>query len=164
MQRSSSFTLKEILDEVADAAPEPSALVRPSEARAEAPEAVPPLDDLSPLPGPGTPYRAHSRASNKPLNFLVLLLADASARGFAYGNLDTLDLVPGPPGQGPEIVLRFAGLAAVEVTLAGRRLEALYNYLGLYRIGWVRQLPRSRDFQPSDATVITDVAIKKLEG
>jgi hypothetical protein len=136
------------------------------EAEADTPaEPLPFLDDLPLLPGPGEPYRAFSRPLNRPLPTLVLVLANASARGFSYGNLETVDLVAaGDPGQGPVIVLRFSGTTATEVELSGRHLDALYMHLGGHRIAWIRERSPSRDFIPAAEAVITGIRITKVEG
>jgi hypothetical protein len=159
VQRGSQFSLKEMLAQQPAAEPQ-----RREEPATKEAEPVPPLDELSPLPGPGTPYTAYARASNKPLPSLVLLMPDASVRGFSYANLDTLDLLPASdPGQGPVIVARFSGVTAAEVRISGRRLDALYNYLGHHRTAWIRVRPEARDFL-DEGTVITGIAIKKIEG
>lgn len=124
---------------------------------------VPPLDDLAPLPGPGEPYKAHARASNKPVPMLHLLMADASVRGFSFANLEMLDLrPPSDPGQGPVIAARFTGLTPVDVTISGRNLDKLYFYLGLHRITWVKQRPPLRDFISEKETVVTGITIGKV--
>jgi hypothetical protein len=91
------------------------------------------------LQGPGDAYKAYARASNKPVPTLVLLLSNASTRGFSNANLDRVDLLPASdPGQGLVISMRFAGIAATEVRVAGRNLDGLYTYLGCHRIPCVR--------------------------
>ncbi len=150
VQRESQFSIREMLAQPPAAAPRP----------AEPQDSLPPMEDLSPLPGPGTPYSAHARASSRPLPLLVLLFPDASARGFSYSNLETLDCLCLEPGQGPSIVAVFTGILPLEVTITGRRLDALYSYLGHHRLHWIRVLPQGRDFQTQDATVVTSISIR----
>ena len=63
------------------------------------------------------------------------------------------------PGQGPVIVLLFAGIAATEIFLAGRNLDALYVSLGAHRTAWIRERSPSRDFIPARETVVTGIKI-----
>jgi hypothetical protein len=156
------FSIKEMLAQQGEAEPE-----KPPEAgngtAATAAAALPSLDDLSPLPGPGDPYKAYARPANQMLPTLVLLLADASAKGFSYGNLDQVDLLTASdPGQGPVIALRFTSVIATEVRIMGRNLDFLYNLLGFHRIGWVRERSPSGDFIPEGETVITGITITKV--
>jgi len=118
-------------------------------------------DDLAPLPRPGDDYQAHSRAANKPVPTLRLLLCNGSIRGFPMGHLDSIDFEIDGPGQSPVIVLRFAGLEPSEVRLEGRRLDALYDLLGYERIAWVRELPR--DKATNERTVISGISIRTIE-
>ncbi len=123
-----------------------------------APAGVLALDELHPLPLPGDPYVAFSRASNKPTLSLRFLLADATIKGFSYVNLDSFDLAEsGTAGGGPVIVLRFTGIAVTEVRIEGRHLMALYDKIGHHRIAWVRELPKERDFREEGATVINRI-------
>ncbi len=165
MQRG-KFSIKEMLAQPVEAAEaKPNGEPPPAKAEAEPVEELPPLDDVSPLPGPGDAYKAYARASNKPLPTLVLLLANASTRGFSYANLDTIDLLPSSdPGQGPVIVLRFSGITPTEIVLPGRNLDALYVALGAHRVAWVRERSPSRDFIPAAETVITGIRFNKIEG
>lgn len=166
------FSLKEMLAQPMgetkaeqETKPEPPKPAEAGAAAVEPAETLPALDDLPPLPGQGEAYKAHARASNKPLATLVLLMGDASARGFSYSNLDTLDLVPGnDPGQGPMICMRFNGIVATEVRVSGRNIDGLYSYLGHHRVAWVKERPPSRDFIPQGETVVTGIRISKIEG
>jgi hypothetical protein len=165
MQRG-KFSIREMLAQPVETLAErtPNGEPPPAGAEAEPAEELPPLDDVAPLPGPGDAYKAYARASNKPLPTLVLLLANASARGFSYANLDTLDLLPsGDPGQGPVIVLAFSGITPTEIRLHGRNLDALYVALGAHRTAWIRERSASRDFIPATETVITGIKINKIE-
>ncbi len=119
---------------------------------------------LSPLPRPGDPYQAHARASNKPVATLHAILKNASSRGFSYANYDSIDWLPDDDaGQGPVLVVRFAGLTPCEVRIAGRNLELLHSYIGHCRIGWIRELPTQGDFIDKAAPLIRSVKILTLE-
>jgi hypothetical protein len=125
---------------------------------------LPPLEELSPLPKPGDPYKAHSRANRTPLATLHVLLTDASVRGFSYANFDSIDLLPSnEPGGGPVIVVRFAGLVPCELLIVGRNLDLLHVQLGNYRIAWIRELPTQGNFSDKTAPLIRRVMIKPLE-
>lgn len=125
-------------------------------------QATPAASEAEPLPRPGDPYKAHSRADNKPAMTLHLLLRDGNTRGFAWGNFDSLDYQAGEnPQDGPLLVLRFAGLMAVEVRIFGRNLGQLHAYLAQGRIHWIRELA-GPDFG-EQGTVITRLVIQPAE-
>jgi hypothetical protein len=165
MQRG-KFSIRDMLAQPTEAAEaKPNGEPPPAKAEAEPVEELPPLDDVSPLPGPGDAYKAYARASNRPLATLMLLLANASTRGFSYGNLDTIDLLPSSdPGQGPVIAMRFTSRDTTDILLSGRSLDALYVALGDHRVAWVRERSPSRDFIPAGETVVTGITINKMEG
>jgi hypothetical protein len=131
----------------------------------EAEAALPPSDKLTPLPKPGDAYLAHpSPHGPKAVITLYFLRADSSIRGFPYLNLDSIDLLPDPkPGNGPVIVVRFAGITPTEVTISGRNLDRLFDYLGQHRMPWVRELQPKWDFREAGEPVITGIAIKPIE-
>lgn len=136
----------------------------PPEPEPEPEGELPPLDGLSPLPRPGDPYKAHARAANGPLPTLHVLLKNASSRGFSYANYDSIDWLPDDDaGQGPAIVVRFAGLVPCELRISGRNLEVLHNYIGHCRIGWIRELPTQGDFIDKAAPLIRSVKFVTLE-
>jgi hypothetical protein len=122
-------------------------------------------DVLDPLPKPGDPYKAHARAANKPLLSLLFVQKDGvSVRGFSYGNLDTIDRLPGDkPGSGPVLVLRFTGLTPTEVRLSGRNLATLFVYLSQHRVAWLRELQADRDFSDDAVAVVSGMSINPLE-
>lgn len=121
-------------------------------------------DDPGLLPRPGDPYKAYARIDNKPVAILHLLLADGCRRGFSYANLDSIDLLDGDTGQGPVLVVRFAGIVPIEVRITGRRLDALHVHLGDHRIRWVRELPQGKILADPHAEVVTAIAIAKMTG
>jgi hypothetical protein len=144
-----------------------TAFAPPREEAEADPEAATAFDTLVPLPRPGDPYQAYTRADRMPQLTLRLLRGNGSIRGFSYANLDSIDLRPDDdPGQGPAIVLRFNGIAAVEAKLIGRHLDQdkLYDLLGHHRISWVREWPTGKGFADASATVITRIAIGLVTG
>ena len=115
------------------------------------------------LPEPGDPYKAYSRAANKPLLTVCFLLKDSAVRGFSYSNFDSIDRVPSPvAGGGPAIVMRFAGLAPSEVRMEGRNLNSLFDYAGQHRILWIRERGERRDFIEEPATVVSKISITRI--
>ncbi len=123
-------------------------------------------EKLMALPLPGSAYEAaYARPNNKPVPTLRFLTGDA-VKGLPYANLDSIDLEPaGKPGVGPVIVMRFAGIVAMEARITGRHLLLLYDLLSYHRIAWVRELPQGRDFRDKDekATVITGITVEPVK-
>ncbi len=118
---------------------------------------------LIPLPPPGASYdTAYARPHNKPLATLRFIKGEG-IRGFPYANLDSIDWLPSEkPGGGPSIVIRFSGLVPREATISGRNMRTLFDLLSYHRVAWVRELPPGRDFRDGQATVITDITVKRI--
>lgn len=131
----------------------------------DGPDGLPSLDQLSALPQPGDPYKAYSRASNRPLPTLFLVKADGTFWSYPYScRVEGPHLVRADDAAGNlVVVLRFSGLAGIEVTLAGRRLEQLTNYLGHHRIAWVRELARGKLGVDEGGPVVTGITVRELE-
>lgn len=122
------------------------------------------LDKLTPLPGPGDPYKALPRAANKMLP-TVHFLIDSAREGFSYADLRRLRMIDGDdPEKRPVILLYFAAMVPTEVRIEGNHLDAIYNLLGQHRLGWVRQWPTGRGFSDPNAAVVTKIGIKLLDG
>ena len=76
--------------------------------------------------------------------------------------LSRVRLVPGEkPGSGPVLILRFGD---TEVTLEGRHLHSLYNWIGLHRVPWVWEHPSPAEFADEKATLISRITINHVEG
>jgi hypothetical protein len=136
---------------------------RPPEAEEYAGAGLPAVDDLIPLPQPGDPYKAHARPDNKPLLTLTFLCKDSAEEGFAYSDLRRIRLLPGKPGGGPVLVLRFTEAAIVEVRIEGLRLDAMRGYIRYHRIAWVRELPPGKMIADKTAAVVTSISITQVE-
>ena len=121
-------------------------------------------DDIASLPLPGSPYdAAHSRASNKPVPTLRLIMGE-TIRGLPYANYDSIDWqVPDKPGASPAIVIRFTGLVPREAIISGRNLLKLYDLLSHHRVAWVRELPRGKDFKDAAETVVTGIVVNQIK-
>ena len=135
---------------------------RPPEAAEDAGAALPAVDDLIPLPQPGDPYKAHSRPDNKPLLTLRFLLKDSSVEGFAYSDLRRIRLLPGKPGGGPVLVLRFVEAVVTDVRIEGLRLDAMHDYLGYHRLAWIRELPPGKMIADKTAAAVTGITIDEM--
>lgn len=132
------------------------------------PATAPPADDdgpavafekLSLLPRPGDPYAAHARPIGQSLPMLVLLGRDGSRPSFAYHDLRFIDVLPAAgPGDGPGLLLRFAGIGDAE--LQGLRLDNLHGHLYLHRLAWIREAPAGLVIRDDHAIVITRITIR----
>lgn len=121
---------------------------------------LPELEKLSPLPHPGDPYQAHSRADRKPLPTLRFVLRDGSFEGFAYGDMRRFRMMPSAdPGSGPVIVLVFVEEERTEVRIEGRNLDKLFDLIGYHKISWVRELPPKLGFIDANEAVVTRITI-----
>jgi hypothetical protein len=130
----------------------------------EAPAALPPLDDLIPLPSPGEPYKAYARPDNKALLMLRFVLGDGSVAGFAYSDLRQIRILPGAVGQGPVLMLRFVEAVITEVRVEGRLMDAPADLLAYHRVGWLRELPPGKMHPDKHATVFTRFTFTMVEG
>lgn len=118
-------------------------------------------DKVDPLPRPERPYKAHARHGNKPELTLHLVTKDYGYEGFSYANLDRVRLVPGQrPGSSPVMILRFSD---TEVTIEGRHLHSLYNWIGLHLVPWVWEHPAPAEFADETATLISRISINQIE-
>jgi hypothetical protein len=114
-----------------------------------------------PLPRPGDAYKVHGRHGNKPDVTIHFVTKDCSYEGFSYAELQRMRLVPGKkPGSGPVMILRFGD---TEVTLEGRHLPYLYNWIGLHRVPWVWEHPSPADFVDEKAMLISRITIDHVE-
>jgi hypothetical protein len=117
------------------------------------------------LPEPGAAYRAYAHPANKALLSLHLLLGKDGIRSFQYVHLDSGSSF-GPAGDGQAFVLRFAGLAPARVTIRGRDLWRLYDYIHQHRVSWIMRADRG--LSADGETIITDIDIvegeKALDG
>ena len=115
------------------------------------------------LPRPGDSYRAFGREAGQMLPTLFLLMADGTRRGFPYAGL-----VGGPDfveaSGGLVIVLRFSDVVPMEVTLAGRNLEELYEAIGYREAAWVRQLAPGKMVPDRGAPVVTAISVRPYLG
>jgi hypothetical protein len=132
----------------------------PPAAETEDAEAASP-EKPDPLPRPGEAYRVHGRHGNKPDLTLHFVTREFAYEGFSYASLERMQLLPSSkPGTGPVMVLRFGD---TEVTLEGRHLHGLYNWIGLHRVPWLWEHPSPADFPDDKAALISRISINLIE-
>jgi hypothetical protein len=95
-------------------------------------------------------YQPHARPSNKPLYSLHFLTPDGNVRSFQYVHLDSNNRY-----TAEQVTLTFMGTEPVRITLQGRNLWRLYDYIHQHRISWVMQAVRP--FAANGEIVITDL-------
>jgi hypothetical protein len=129
------------------------------------PTAPPPSDEDEALPEPGEEYAAWSRPGNKPWPMVCFLSKGVAFTCLAYANLESIRLLPGDgPGQGPVLMLLFAGIDPQLVRIEGKRLAKLADYLRRHVVAWVRELPTGGGFRQGDAAVITRITFTSPVG
>lgn len=114
----------------------------------------PQATEESMLPAPGTAYQAFGRAASQPVCTLHCGLGKEGYRSFAYLHLDS-DSRFSTDGGGHVIVIRFAGLRPVQLTIRGRNLVRLYDSLHQHRTPWIMRA--DRDFTEGDDPVVTAI-------
>jgi hypothetical protein len=129
------------------------------------PDEHPPLEDLAHLPLPGDPYRAHAMPVDQPQHMLCLLFRGVGFKLLSYGNLDSVDFEPSAkPGEGPALVLLFAGLRPCEVRLTGRNLRPLGASLRQHRIAWVREHTGGMPALDDDGMIVASIRLSPVKG
>lgn len=96
------------------------------------------------------------RHSNAPEFSLVCIKSDGVLRGFQYVHLDSASEFS------PEcITLRFMGLSATQVTIQGRNLRELFDYIHQHRVAWAREA--ARPYAEDDEPIISRITITPLK-
>jgi hypothetical protein len=120
------------------------------------------VDDFadSDLPDTSGPYQAFARPANKPVYTLHCWLGKDGYRSFQMVHLDSdSSFKTGPAGH--VITLRFAGTQLTQVTITGRKLWRLYDYLGQHRMAWIARA--DRDLADEQDAIITAIEIAPVE-
>jgi hypothetical protein len=121
-------------------------------------------DKIDPLPRPGDTYKVHGRRGNKPDLTIHFVTKDFSYEGFSYGDFERVRLVASEkPGSAPLLMVRFSGSVITEVTIEGRHLHSLYNWIGLHRVPWVWEHPSPAQFIDEKATLISRITFRQVE-
>lgn len=124
--------------------------------RAGAVEQPPPEDD-SGLPSLREgEYQPFSRPSNKPLYAIHFVAATGEVRSFQYAHLDSDSRF-----EAERITLRFLGMHPIQVTVSGRNLWRLFEYLHQHRCAWI--LTAGRDFAKDGQPIVTGVEITTIK-
>ncbi len=112
------------------------------------------------LPEPGKAYEPNSRPTRQPLYSLHCILGAEGIRSFQYVGLDQ-DSSLSADGKAQVIRLRFCGSKITAVTIRGRNMSRLYDYLHQHRIAWVMRMDSNRDFGTGNEPVITAIKIEE---
>jgi hypothetical protein len=163
---SSKFSIDALIkNATARAAENPNAEAEPGDDPDDGANGVPSLEKLAPLPRPGDPYKAIARPASKPLSTLHLIKADGTIWSYPYScRVEGPHLVyADDAAKTLVVVLKFSGLVGTEVTLSGRKLEQMVNFLGHHRIAWVREQAKGKIAKDGEGPVITGIHIKTLE-
>jgi hypothetical protein len=118
--------------------------LRPQEATVEDEQGLPDLQ--------GEGYQPHARPSAKAVFALHVIFPNGTVQSFQYQHLDSASRY-----LNESIELRFLGAKILQVTLRGRNLWKLYDYLHQHRMAWLRVA--DRDLAQDGETIITGVAI-----
>jgi hypothetical protein len=95
-------------------------------------------------------YQPYGRPANKPLYSIHFIDSSREIRSFQYVHLDS-DSTYSPDC----ITLRFLGMEPVKVSIHGRNLWRLHDYIHQHRVPWILEAARdlARDGQP----IVTEV-------
>jgi len=118
--------------------------------------------DAEMLPAAGEQYQAHARGANKPVFTLHCILGKDGFRSFQNSHLDS-DSHFVVEGKEQVISLRFCNFKVTAVTIRGRNLGKLYDYLHQHRMPWIQRVDAGRDFAEDGEPVITAIEIKEVE-
>lgn len=110
----------------------------------------------SQLPDPAAPYEAYGRVSNKPLYTLHFLMGAEGYESCQYVHLDSRSSFQ-VTEEGQIIRIRFYGSRPADVTIVGRSLLLLYDYIHQHRMPWIRLC--ERPFVDGDKPIITRLRI-----
>lgn len=114
------------------------------------------------LPDPTLGYEPFAKPSHVSLYTLHCILGSDGYRSFQYVGLDS-DCSLSADGNGQIIRLRFCGSKITAVTIRGRNLWRLYDYIHQHRMAWVMRIDRDRDFATGNEPVIMSIDIEDLK-
>jgi hypothetical protein len=121
----------------------------------------PEADTDSELPDASAPYQAHGRASNKPVYTLHCALGKDGFRSFQYAHLDSNSEFRIEP-KGHVITVRFVGTKVMTVTVRGRNLWKVYDYLHQHRLPWIMRADRDFADGADKQPLITTIEIEEV--
>jgi hypothetical protein len=117
-------------------------------------------DSDNELPDAESPYQAHARAANKTVYTLHCCLGKDGYRSFQYVHLDSDSGFRIDP-KGQTITVRFVGTKHLQVTISGRNLWHLYDYLHQHRMPWIMRA--DRDFGEDKEAIITAIVFDEVK-
>jgi hypothetical protein len=100
-------------------------------------------------------YQAFARPSNKPIYDIHFVDPKGEVRSYQYVHLDSDSRF-----TAERITLRFLGMEPAKVTIAGRNLWRLYDYIHQHRMTWV--MTAARDFATDGQPIVTDISFMVL--
>lgn len=113
------------------------------------------------LPDPENGYVAYARPANKPVYALHCILGKDGYRSFQYVHLDSSSRFA-VEGKSQVIRLQFCGSKTIAVTIRGRNLWKLYDYIHQHRIPFVMRVEDGRDFAANDEPVVTAIEFSEV--
>jgi hypothetical protein len=113
------------------------------------------------LPDPSRDCEPFSRPWNQPLYTLHCIVGPGTYRSYQYVHLDSSSSLS-VDGTGHVIRLRFCGSKTWAVTICGRNLWRLFDYIHQHRIAFVMAVDPGRDFGEDDEPVVTDIKIEEV--
>jgi hypothetical protein len=105
-------------------------------------------------------YKSYARAWIKPVRAIHFFTQDGRCRTFEYADLRTRG-GNNEDFESTRFTLAFLGMRAVEVTVEGRDLWPLYDYIHQARMPWV--IVAARDFARNGETIVTRVTFTNLK-
>jgi hypothetical protein len=111
------------------------------------------------LPDVSKGYEHCARPSHHALYSLHFILGTDGYRSFQYVHLDSQSSLT-TDGKGQVIRLRFCGSKVTAVTIRGRNLSRLYDYIHQHKIAWVMRM--DRDFGTGNEPVVTAIDIEEV--
>jgi hypothetical protein len=129
-----------------------------------------PPDENALLPGADADYKAAAVVSNGSVARLCCIMGKEEFKPggcpyvfFQYVHLDSGGEF-GFDKDGQVLRLRFSGMVPMTVTVRGRHLLQLCDYIQLHRIGWIRQADRDfTDDEAVDANGQPEPIISRIE-
>jgi hypothetical protein len=112
------------------------------------------------LPDSSAPYEAYGRPSAQPVYTLHCCLGKDGFRSFQYVHLDSWSHFEAS-SEGHTIRLRFGGTRLIDLTVVGRNLRLLYDYIHQHRAPSIRLC--DRDFEDGAKPVITRISIDPVQ-
>jgi hypothetical protein len=121
--------------------------------------ARPEADADTELPDLAAGYQAHARPSNRPVYSLHCVRGKQGVQSFQYVHLDSASKFEADD-RGHVLSLRFCGSRHWEITIRGRNLWRLYDYIHQHRMPWVQQA--DRDFAADKEPIVSAISVTLL--